>query len=255
MQRPTLSERQSHSVSLLSAHQLDRAETERLQLSASAKDENGLVNGEDPVETKNVPVSTMMAKRERRRISFKSLKAVVHLFDDGWLLESSAMLVSILAMAAIVGVLLNYQNRPLEEWPYHVTINTLVSFLNTLAKGAVLLVSAQAISQLKWMWFHQSKTRALYEVQIFDDASRGPLGALQLLFQAPRVTLAALGASIIIFTFAMDPFTQQILSFPQDSKPGGQAITSGIQHYASSPSTYYKFDGAVDNDPLGELSA
>lgn len=49
-------------------------------------------------------------------------------------------------------------------------------------------------------------------MQLLDDASRGPLGALQLLLHAPKLTLATLSGLIIFLSFAMDPFAQQILS-------------------------------------------
>jgi hypothetical protein len=60
-------------------------------------------------------------------------------------------------------------------------------------------------------------------MQTFDDASRGPLGASQLLGflrAAFRTTgrrsasWAAWGAFITIAALAVDPFAQQILSFP-----------------------------------------
>lgn len=131
-----------------------------------------------------------------------------------WLLELSGMVLSVGATFAIVGVVIQYHNRPLEDWPYRITINTLVSFLNSLAKGAMLLVVASAVSQLKWLWFHQSKAHSLNDIQLIDSASRGPLGALQLIWHTPRMDLASFSAVIIILSFGMDPFTQQILSFP-----------------------------------------
>lgn len=175
-------------------------------------------------------------------------------FYDWWLLELSGMILSIAAIAAIVGVLTRYHNQPLREWPYHITINTLISFLNSLAKGAMLLVAASTVSQLKWLWFHQSSARSLYDIQIFDDASRGPLGALQLLMHTPRMSLTSFSALVIVLSFGMDPFTQQILSYPQRSVRGGYAAVGTAQGYAGSSTSFYSANGDVDEDSLGKLS-
>ena len=163
------------------------------------------------------------------------------------------MILSIAATAAIVGVLIRYHNHPLQEWPYHITINTLISFLNSLAKEAMLLVAASAVSQLKWLWFHQSSARPLYDIQIFDDASRGPLGALQLVLNVPRIDLASFSALIIVLSFGMDPLAQQILSFPQRSVIGGLAAVGRAQSYAGPSITYYSADGSIEEDSLGML--
>ena len=52
-----------------------------------------------------------------------------------------------------------------------------------------MLATATALSQSKWTWYHTSK-RPLQDFRAFDDASRGPLGAAQLLV---RLRMWALG--------------------------------------------------------------
>ena len=73
---------------------------------------------------------------------------------------------------------------------------------------------AQGISQLKWTYFQQRPHR-LAELQVFDDASRGPLGSLQLLWKIRwKAVVASLGALVCVLALATEPFTQQILSYP-----------------------------------------
>lgn len=116
------------------------------------------------------------AKSDGRKRQRTNASSVVSDFFFNWsLIELSGMVLSLAATAAIIGVLLQYHDRPLQDWPYHITINTLISFLNSLAKGSMLLVIASAISQLKWSWFHHSGARPLNDMQLFDNASRGPL--------------------------------------------------------------------------------
>lgn len=66
----------------------------------------------------------------------------------------------------------------------------------------------------RWIYFQQ-RAHSLLDLQIFDDASRGPMGALKLIWAVRlQALVAVIGAIIIVLTLAMDPFTQQILSFP-----------------------------------------
>jgi len=39
-----------------------------------------------------------------------------------------------------------------------------------------------SISQSKWLWYRQDEPHPLKDIQLFDDASRGPWGAVVLLF-------------------------------------------------------------------------
>ena len=50
----------------------------------------------------------------------------------------------------------------------------------------------------------------------FEDASRGPMGSISLLFRLQGQTVASLGAAILILMLAFEPFVQQILSYPTE---------------------------------------
>jgi len=60
-------------------------------------------------------------------------------------------------------------------------INSVISFFATIAKLSLSSAVGAAISQSKWLWYRQAKPRRLQDLQMFDDASRGPWGAVQLL--------------------------------------------------------------------------
>lgn len=64
---------------------------------------------------------------------------------------------AIAALLAIVAVLYPYQNRPLPQWPYGISTNTIIAIFAAIAKSAMLLVVAEGISQLKWTWFHRRR--------------------------------------------------------------------------------------------------
>ena len=60
----------------------------------------------------------------------------------------------------------------------------------------------------------------MHDFACFEEASRGPLGALQFLRKIHRrAGVASIGCIIIVATLAMEPFTQQILSFPVQLVP------------------------------------
>lgn len=68
-------------------------------------------------------------------------------------------------------------------------------------------VCCSGLSQLKWLWFHRQ--HVMTDMELFDLASRGPLGALQLMIRLRRPNLAFLGSLIVLVGLAIGPFTQQ----------------------------------------------
>jgi Protein of unknown function (DUF3176) len=93
-------------------------------------------------------------------------------FLEIWWLELSSCALFVAALAAVVITIYPYEGRPLPQWPYHLTINSLISVYIVILKAAMLLVAAEGLSQLKWTWFSQS--HPLSDLLSFDNASRGP---------------------------------------------------------------------------------
>lgn len=83
-------------------------------------------------------------------------------------------------LAALVSILAVYDQRPLSSWPYSVNLTTIVSSVVEFMKGAIVIITAEVVSQLKWKWF-QERARPLSEMAIFDEASRGGWGAFRLM--------------------------------------------------------------------------
>jgi hypothetical protein len=101
---------------------------------------------------------------------------------DWWLLEIVSSMLSLVASMALVGVLLKYDDRGLPNWPSYITLNSLLALLTTIAKAGLLLPIAEALGQLKWIWFAQ-KERPLTDFQTFDEASRGMTGSFKILYR------------------------------------------------------------------------
>ncbi|KAK8022815.1 hypothetical protein PG993_013582 [Apiospora rasikravindrae] len=146
-----------------------------------------------------------------------------------WWVEILNCLLMIATLCAMIGVLYPNNRKPLPDLPYQVSINTIVSILSTALKASTALVLAEGISHLKWDWFQVY--RLLNNLDIFDKASRGPLGCLQLLValaQRGRQFAPILAAALTILTLALDPFYSAACSLLQlqESQHGSPSHTS-----------------------------
>lgn len=136
-----------------------------------------------------------------------------------WLWELLTAVFSLSCLAATIIILLIMHNRALEVWKLPISPNALLAIFSTLSKSAVLLVLAECLGQLKWIYF-QRRAHRLDEFGVFDEASRGPLGAVKFLFRLRwRAAASSIGCLLTLSTLAMEPFTQQILSYRVRSVP------------------------------------
>ncbi|KAK8040691.1 hypothetical protein PG991_000479 [Apiospora marii] len=131
-----------------------------------------------------------------------------------WLWEFLSVLVSLGCMVAIVVIAVISNQTPLAEWTPPIGINTVVSVLVTVSKAAMLLPISECISQIKWLYLTR-QDRRLDSLSAFDDASKGPWGAM-LFLRPSNVTswplLATLGAFLTLVAMGMDPFAQQTVT-------------------------------------------
>lgn len=134
-----------------------------------------------------------------------------------WLLEILSWLLSAACMFAIIAVLVVLKDEKLTKWSLAektgLTLNAYISVLSKLAGAALILPVSEALGQLKWSWF-LGHSKQMWDYEIFDNASRGPWGALLLLIRTKCRSLAAIGAMITLVSLALDPFFQQVVDFP-----------------------------------------
>jgi len=129
-----------------------------------------------------------------------------------WWQEIGAILLSAISFLAIIVTLSPHDKQPLPQWPYSISVNALVSVFVVVFKASVLFVTAEALGQLKWLWYNRS--HPLSHIDIYDQATRGPLGSFKLLWKVRSCNLLPpLGAIIIILMVVVDPITQQLLVF------------------------------------------
>lgn len=136
-------------------------------------------------------------------------------WTDWWSVEVLSIFFSIACFVSLVIVLAIYNNKTIPQLPFNITFNAIISILATAIKTSILLVLAAALGQRRWLWLRRSvpKDCNLYDIQLLDDASRGPWGALLLLRNLRGRWLVSIGAIATILSVALEPFVQQIPSY------------------------------------------
>lgn len=148
------------------------------------------------------------------------LSAFKRLSERFWLFEIGALLVSTIGLIAVVITLRTTEGKPMPTWELKgpkgysstLTINAILSLFATMVKATVLIPVGAAMGELKWMWF--SKDRLLTDVQVFEDAARGPLGSAMMLWKFRGKGLASLGAVVVIGSLTLDFAFQQLVTYP-----------------------------------------
>lgn len=164
------------------------------QSSVSASDKKGLYAEVDPSYT---------SKQQEPKDHFD--------FFRFWWLELLCCVVFIGALVAVVVTIRPYEEHPLPQWPYHLSINSLIAIYVVILKAAILLVAAEGLNQLKWRWFYQD--RPLRDLLSYDSASRGPWGSLVLLWRLRgRQLVSSCGAFITLAALITDPFAPQVIA-------------------------------------------
>lgn len=163
-----------------------------------------------------------------------------------WVWEVVALLIGTFALIGLVIILAEYNNKPLVNANFGLTLNAVISALVSLSEFALVYAVAEVISQRKWIAYQLSRPRSLRDFQTFDEASRGPWGALKLLQKFDVGILTLLGAVVMILHLFMGPFAQQVVSYPQRS-----TIDKSVDPSAN-VSRAQSYD--VDIFPTGELT-
>lgn len=116
--------------------------------------------------------------------------------NDWWTWEVHGVVVSGVAIAGIAGLLHHFDQQPEPNWSYtyhgpgsliknksaHISFNSVLSLLSTVARICLLIPITRGLAQLKWVWLAE-KDRVLADLNDFDEASRqGLLNSLKLVW-------------------------------------------------------------------------
>ncbi len=119
-----------------------------------------------------------------------------------WKLELFGLAFSIGCMASIIAILSTYQDRPQADWRGGaLTITGTLAVFSTAANLSAALAVGACISQYKWLHFKRMP-RSLTDLDLLEEASRGPLGSLLLLVKQP-MGLASIGAAVTLLALGV----------------------------------------------------
>lgn len=236
-------------VELSSKHLTTSQETDNIEL-LTAPGEPGLDTHTTEDAKTERPAIDVRSRNSRppRKQTISTWPAAF--LSDWWILE---LLGAIFSAAALIGaaVILGRNNgRLLEYLSLPITLNTMISILSITSKAAMTFALAQALSQLKWTTFYR-KRRALLGFQYIDAASRGPLGALNLLLGHRTSLLACLGALATLLLLGVEPFLQQAITCPNRNVNVGATLMPRAQSYNM---TVWGIGGPADPDPLVKVA-
>lgn len=84
---------------------------------------------------------------------------------------------------AIFLILLLYNGHIFLDLPRVITVNAILAIFSTSMTAALSVPLTLSVSQAKWDWFHndQGEGNPLSDLEVYDQASRGPWGALVML--------------------------------------------------------------------------
>ncbi|KAK2755402.1 hypothetical protein CKAH01_01294 [Colletotrichum kahawae] len=125
-----------------------------------------------------------------------------------WLFEFLAVFISIFSYAGIIAVLGAYNGQPQPEFARDVNINTIIAILSTTLRAATAFIATEVIGQSKWEWLETP--RPLRHFEHLDNAGRGAWGSIKFLFFVSKPTLAIIGALLMMTSYIIDPFSQQL---------------------------------------------
>ena len=101
--------------------------------------------------------------------------------SDTWALELAGLLLSVVALIAIIILLQVYDGHP--QFSFHgVTLNAVVAVLAACVRLGFAIPVSEGLAQWKWLWFSR-KIRPLGDFDTLDDASRGTRGSFLLLWE------------------------------------------------------------------------
>lgn len=151
-----------------------------------------------------------------------------------WSPEAAWCFLTICVFISLVVVLAHHDGKRIPEWPLGLTINTVVALLATMCRFMTFIPVAEGISQLKWNWF-TAKTRPLKDLYSFDQASRGPWGAIVLItrLRGRFISLGTMASFVMISGLVTSFLTQSAVSYSTrligDSHDG--VIARAAQNY------------------------
>ncbi|KAI0096656.1 hypothetical protein GGR51DRAFT_26104 [Nemania sp. FL0031] len=203
-----------------------------------------------PMNSSFKPILSSSASKTSSKTITATLGAIDN-FNWWWWWEIGSLVLALASLATLLGILAGYNGVALTNWTFFLQPNAAISILTTTIKTAIMLSISMCFSQLKWHHF-SSTPRRLDDLQIIDDASRGPWGSLIILLRMRSRSFLVIGLSIAtLVALTIEPTTQQLLTFPsRDTELKGVKAEIGVA-YNFDAKTYQELNSKTYGRKVG----
>jgi hypothetical protein len=127
---------------------------------------------------------------ERRRRFCLWVRGLIRKAKAGWRLENAGLTFSSISFVALLILLFKENGKPLDNWTFFFSLNTVASILSTGMKAPLAFVVGSCLGQWKWIWF-KKRPGPIACFLDFDEASRGPSGCIPLLYRLKSLFVSA----------------------------------------------------------------
>ncbi|KAM0488414.1 hypothetical protein ACHAP7_001408 [Fusarium lateritium] len=185
--------------------------------------------------------------------SFRSTQTPKHGPMRSWLWESLSLIFAIALLITIIAVPAYYNNQILKQWPYDISLNTIIALLSTFMRASMLLVVAELVGQMGWQAFRQPRPAS--DIHHFNEASRGILGAIKLFWSVPPRFVSIVAAIVIILSPAIAPFSQQaVATVPCPRTVENSQASLPVSHFVPHVKSMYSMS-AASSELSGDMKA
>lgn len=107
---------------------------------------------------------------------------VLDYLQDSWFLELAACVLALALFGAEIGILVTFDGRNINAWPWRWSLNSAVALFTTLLESLLLFALVSCLGHMKWLWFcsDQVEKKRLICIDLLA-RSNTPVGALSLL--------------------------------------------------------------------------
>ena len=125
--------------------------------------------------TITTPVEPLIAESRHQKPGFSA--SLDRFLDDGWALELLAWFISAIFMAAIIVTCVMNNGKSLANWPFPITINTLIAVFSQIGQTFLTIPVSACMAQLKWLWFTKEQ-HPLDDFGAIESASHSPVSSV-----------------------------------------------------------------------------
>ncbi|KAK6827316.1 hypothetical protein PG987_010657 [Apiospora arundinis] len=172
--------------------------------------------------------------------------------SHNWAPEIAALICSAAALIALIVLLLKEDAKPLDEWKAPFSLNTVAAILSVAFKTPLAFVVGSCLGQGKWLWFSK-RSGPVAVFAAIEEASRGPLGSLQLLWRLKARHWVSFGALVTVALVGVDPFLQAIINHEGQLAPGASANRTNDAFYIMAAGLNTGSPGVVIDGPIVPL--